>query len=1155
MRFEAGGEATQLMSQRVGTVTGVLEAEGQTLGERAAALVGQRVRLPGEAAIVLVDMCVPRERKFDLYVADPSESDGNDDDGASLRKVSLTAEAFESLQVVAADGRAVPEVVLAGLWTEWMLDATRAAASTVLVSTRLRPYPHQMDAVYGRMLTQPLLRFLLADEPGTGKTMMSGLWLREAQRLGLVKRALVVCPAHLVSKWQADFERFLGGGLREVTAETVRWDGLTTAPDDTWVVSLHLAAANPQVREALHPNEAGWDAVIFDEAHRMTPTAETLHRVGRELSADVPHALFLTATPHRGDERYFRELLHLVDPTIFPSAVGGDTLASQPGAGAPPTRKLIRPGSLHFLRRMKEQLLDYDSHTRLFREREAFNLKVRLNATERQFYDASQYIANTYFPVRGRQLAAMVYGKRAASSLYALTCTLRRRLDRMGTADGPALAADDDVAVIERESDDDAAEEQVTAARSLDARAEREAITELLADLETAVEAARIAADTSSAVSKWLPVNKCLAEHGITSGSGEQLVVFTEYADTASWLVRMFTKAGYTARSYSGADSHAERAVTRQQFEDGEFEVIVSTDAGNEGIDLQAAHVLVNWDIPWSLVRLEQRMGRIHRIGQDDKVYLYNLVALGTREGDVLATLLERLIAAANELDGQMFDCLAAVMERARANAGTAEQSLLPWYGDSPVDPGDPWPSVDDLRQARDDYLAESTQLSVEVDTETANAARIDDIVARVNPVIVEHFLERAASASLIGCRPAPLGDGFYYLSTDPKAHGWELPLALGSVGRKQSLVVTRHEARSTAMAQGVNRAADAYMLGPSDDVFGALVEGLRARLEADMWQGAVLCDTASPESYTLFVFESDIVEGGKSDNPRHHPRHSTQTWLIAAMADGTTRRVSWAELPNLVAPSSELASAGTTAECAPLDDSVAKAALAVARNASEAERTAREQRLSAWVAQLRGQLLPLPNHLTDHIADRAVGRKERQRIKSAVDSRLAEAHKVAQVTASAPRCIGWARVVAGLDVDAADLESAAESEEVSMRWVTEHLAADGWHVTDVHTQNRGYDLEARRGPQVRCIEVKGVAGQASSSGVRLTSGELTSARQHGDDYWLYVVDNCIDGEGSLFGHWQNPASVFRDSLENVTEYRLTGSALSTALEHQGGHS
>ena len=126
---------------------------------------------------------------------------------------------------------------------------------------------------------------------------MSGLWLGEAQRLGMAKRALVVCPAHLVIKWKADFERFFDADLREVTAETIRLRALSVPGEDLWVVSLHLAAQNPSVLEALHPDRAGWDAVIFDEAHRMTPTAETFHRVGRELSAAVPHALFLTATP------------------------------------------------------------------------------------------------------------------------------------------------------------------------------------------------------------------------------------------------------------------------------------------------------------------------------------------------------------------------------------------------------------------------------------------------------------------------------------------------------------------------------------------------------------------------------------------------------------------------------------------------------------------------------------------------------------------------------------------------------------------------------------------------------------------------------------------------------------------------------------------
>ena len=172
---------------------------------------GQRIRLPGESGIVVVELVQQQPDRLNLYVQD-------DETVASFRRVSLTIDQASRVEAVSEDGAAAPEVVIAGLWTEWMLGAVRSARSTVLASTPLKPFPHQMAAVYGQMVTQPLLRFLLADEPGTGKTIMSGLWLREAQRKGLVKRALVVCPAHLVIKWRADFERFFGGGLREVTS-------------------------------------------------------------------------------------------------------------------------------------------------------------------------------------------------------------------------------------------------------------------------------------------------------------------------------------------------------------------------------------------------------------------------------------------------------------------------------------------------------------------------------------------------------------------------------------------------------------------------------------------------------------------------------------------------------------------------------------------------------------------------------------------------------------------------------------------------------------------------------------------------------------------------------------------------------------------------
>ena len=174
------------------------------------------------------------------------------------------------------------------------------------------------------MLPQPRLRFLLADEPGTGKTIMAGLYLREMQRLGLVRRALVVCPAHLVEKWQADFDavlrRWAAPHHRGHCPARARW----RLDHDMWVTSLDLAAVNPMVQEAIRPDRAGWDVVVFDEAHRLTPSAAgSFYQVGRLLAPDAPRALLMTATPHRGKEWLFRRLLHLVDPAIYPDSGRG----------------------------------------------------------------------------------------------------------------------------------------------------------------------------------------------------------------------------------------------------------------------------------------------------------------------------------------------------------------------------------------------------------------------------------------------------------------------------------------------------------------------------------------------------------------------------------------------------------------------------------------------------------------------------------------------------------------------------------------------------------------------------------------------------------------------------------------------------------------
>ena len=799
----------------------------------------------------------------------------------------------------------------------------------------------------------------------------------------------------------------------------------------------------------------------------------------------------------------------------------------------------MTPGSLHFLRRMKEQLVDYDSRSPLFEERRAVNVKVQMNSVEQRFYDTALQLVDDYFYVRGRPLASMVYGKRAASSLYALARTLRRRLEKMDTDSGPATTDD------ETDAADDAAEDRVVASGSRDAAAERQAIAEVLSELEPLVGTGPGPGTPAAVgVSKWDPMISRLAEqHQIVPGGGRQLVVFTEYADTADWLVRRFDAAGFSARRYSGTDTHAERAEIQAEFMDGRFDVIVSTDAGNEGIDLQAAHVLVNWDIPWSLVRLEQRMGRIHRIGQQHKVWLYNLIALGTREGDAHERLLDRLIEAANELGGKMFDSLGAVIERVLTGTGREDpQSLLRlFYGTGHDRVSIAVPTLEEIRRARDEHYSQLDALKSEVDADVANAARNADRSARVNPHIVERFLDRLQGAGLIDKSPVPIADdGFFYLSAQMDVHGWELPTSL-PVTNGSALVATRADRRRQAASDGMARSDDAVMLGPSDVALKDLLEALRGRVMPQMWQGATVRDETASGDYTLFVYECDITEGQDGPLRRQRSRTSPRTWLIRVDADGSPRCVSWDTLPNLAA--------ADDLPQEPLTESAVSAAQGEASRAAADEVSRRAEGLDRWVRELSRQLRRLPEAVTASIADRSRRVREYDRVEIAVEARINAAEAAASVVCGDPRRIGWARVAG---CAAADDDPQADSEAVSMRLVAGLLRGDGWLVYDVHAEGRGYDLHAVRGAEQQCVEVKGRSGLASSSGITLTGGEITQAMQLRELYWLYVVENCSDGHGRLYGKWEDPVKAFRDDLVEVPLLRLRGSALKAALDRQG---
>ena len=394
-----------------------------------------------------------------------------------------------------------------------------------------------------------------------------------------------------------------------------------------------------------------------------------------------------------------------------------------------------------------------------------------------------------------------------------------------------------------------------------------------------------------------------------------------------------------------------------------------------------------------------------------------------------------------------MFDSLNAIMERIESGLAQRDCESLPrlfYDADASAAPIGDWPSLDEIRRACDAYFKELRELSSDVDAAAANAARHDDHLARVNPIIVERYLTRIVGGNLLRCDPAPVSDkGFFYLVASPAVHGWRLPAALRPLD-DTTLVATRADARQKAIDDGHERAGDAIMLGPSDPALMTLVEALRERVEPEMWQGSVLNDRSGCDDYTLFVYECDITEGAESDHPRHRPRPSTVSWLIRVPASGKARTMAWDTLPKLV-PAQDLVAV-------PLASDVAELARWEAVDAAERERYRRAERLDSWVDQLRKQLWRLPNALTDAIPDRETKVSQRNKIKATIEARIDEAQDVARVSCGEPRRIGWERVIAVPYDENSEDDADPESEAVAMGHVKSRLTTKGWKVTDVQT-------------------------------------------------------------------------------------------------------
>ena len=732
-------------------------------------------------------------------------------------------------------------------------------------------------------------RFLLADDAGAGKTIMTGLYLREVLARRLIKRVLVVPPAGLVGNWEREMQTLFALPFRIVRGADARaGNPFEEAESDRVIVSVDTLAGErmfARLREAVASGEAPYDLVVFDEAHKLAAHQQQDSSVRKTdryrlaealagLPADDPrwdlgwsatHVLLLTATPHMGKDFPYYCLWRLLAP---------DALATFDAFQAFPEPQRRR----HFIRRTKEEMVGFDGRP-LYPQRRCDTISYRLNRSEQALYEATtRYISETYNRARllnrsAARLAMSVFQRRQASSTYALLRSFERRLVRLdeaiemvraGQADElercqkrlretpdffEAHTADEDADESGMREGHEAFEERalagIVAPTLAQLRDERMVVESLLSQARRLVDEAED--------SKFEKLRGVLRHPDFAP---EKFIVFSEHRDTAEFLVRRLEGLGFTgqvALIHGGLDYRAREAqveLFRRPREDGGANCLVATDAAGEGINLQFCWLMVNYDVPWNPARLEQRMGRIHRYGQrHDPVVIVNLVAGETREGRVLKTLLDKLELIRAQLHSdKVFDVVGRLFENVSLK-DYLEQAATEKGAGAAVDGIEGLLTAEQVRALDERERARFGGGDVRSRLPALRAAVEEEPYRRLLPGYVRRFL--TAAAPLVDLRLDGDPDGFFQLAQ-------ERPCGLDPVLSAME-VYPAGAGGGLTFYRPANR-SNVIWLHPGEPVFDQFCAVLLSRHEDEARRGAVFLDPHADAPYLFHLARVSVV-------------------------------------------------------------------------------------------------------------------------------------------------------------------------------------------------------------------------------------------------------------------------------------------------------
>ncbi|XWX02906.1 helicase-related protein [Aggregatilineales bacterium SYSU G02658] len=1015
----------------------------------------------------------------------------------------------------------------------------------------IEPLPHQITAVYDEMLTRQPLRFLLADDPGAGKTIMAGLLIRELVVRGDVRRCLICAPGSLTEQWQDElwskFQLEFTILSREL-AETSR-SGNPFAEHDLLIVRLDQVSRSEALQARLQQTD--WDLVVCDEAHKMSASffgndlKETKrYRLGKLLGQLTRHLLLMTATPHNGKEEDFQLFLALLDADRFEGRF-------RDGVHRVDVSDLMR-------RMVKEKLLKFDGKP-LFPERRAYTVNYALSPEESLLYEAvTDYVRQEFN--RAEQLendgrkgtvgfALTILQRRLASSPEAIYQSLKRRRERLEKrlkeaqrarqtllqAEGPTYdddywddfeeAPDSEIEQVEAELIDSA-----TAARTVE---ELEAEIRILRELEEQARRLR----RSGSDRKWNELLRLLQdtpEMLNVDRSRRKLVIFTEHRDTLNYLLeRLSTFIGREEAivTIHGGMRREERREVEDRFRnDPEALILLATDAAGEGINLQRAHLMVNYDLPWNPNRLEQRFGRIHRIGQTEVCHLWNLVAGETREGAVYQRLLKKLEAERHALDGQVFDVLGKLFQETPLRKLLVEAVR---YGDDPavrarleqaVDNATDRERVRDLLE-RQSLVANSMDVSqiVRIREEMERAA-----ARRLQPFYIKAFFLQAFER--FGGTIHKREHGRYAIS--------HVPAVIRTHAKEQGLGAVSIKYERICFEKGlihVEGKPDATFICPGHPLLDATLS-LLLRERETLKRGGVLIDETDPgQDLRVLLYLEQAIQDATPSRDGERRAISREVHFVEIDGAGAVREAGGAPyLDYRPATAEELTQIaplldqdwlrGEILERRAMDYAIEhlvprhlervrarRIELIDKTEAAVQERLTKEINYWDWrAAELRAQEQAgkfnarLNSKLAQERANRLVER---------LKERKAQLEQERQISAAPPVVVGGALIVpvgvlfSHLSEERAAILDRRITEQIAMRAVMDAEIALGNDPRDVSSQNVGYDIESRDGRtgRLRFIEVKGRRPDAET--VTLTYNELHCALNSPEAFILALVE------------------------------------------------